>query len=251
MLISSIGYSPIIVYSNLNKQFCKGLLTIIRTVVDYNKKIMGGFFMTKTIYLVRHGESQGNYRGFFQGWLDCRLTDEGIKQAELLASFLYSRGIQCIISSPLIRAYETAQIIARKCNIETVIRLEEFKELNCGIWQGLTKGQVKRIDPKQAYNFLYKPDKLKIPGGESLLELQKRAMQGFEKVLFYCKEKDNICIVAHGYLNKVILCGLLKQPLNNVKDFPQGNTAVNTLKYNGQFEIVCINSLKHLKKYNI
>ena len=155
--------------------------------------------MTNTIYLVRHGESQGNYKGFFQGWLDCRLTDEGIKQAELLASFLKDKRIKCIFSSPLIRAYETASIIAKKCKIEEIIKLEEFKELNCGRWQGLTKDQVKRIDPKQIYNFLHKPDELQIPGGESLLELQKRAMRGFNKALFFSKEKDNICIVAHGF----------------------------------------------------
>ena len=91
-------------------------MTKIRTVIDYKKKIHRGIFMTNTIYLVRHGESQGNYKGFFQGWLDCRLTDEGIKQAELLASFLKDKRIKCIFSSPLIRAYETASIIARNAN---------------------------------------------------------------------------------------------------------------------------------------
>ena len=95
---------------------------------------------------------------------------------------------------------------------------------------------------------MHKPDELQIPGGESLLELQKEQCEDSIKH-YFSKEKDNICIVAHGFLNKVILCTLLEQPLSNVRDYPQGNTAVNTLlKYDDKYEVININSLEHLQK---
>ena len=202
--------------------------------------------MTKTIYLVRHGEAKGNFEGFFQGWLDCDLTDNGILQAKLLALQLHKKEICCVFTSPLKRARDTAEIIAEKCLIEEVIIIDELKEFNCGLWQGLTRKEVEKISPKEFFDFRYHPDKVKIPDGETLLQLQKRAMLGLEKILRYAKDKKNICIVAHGYLNKTMLCGISKQPLNEIVNYPQGNTAINVIKYDGEYKIIEVNNLNHL-----
>lgn len=200
----------------------------------------------KTIYLIRHGESEGNSKRIFQGWLDCALTSEGRFQAELLAERLKNKGIRYFFSSPLKRAYETAEIIAKKYDEMNIIKIEKLKELNCGKWQGLTREEVKKISPKQLHNFLYNPEKLQIPGGDSIVDLQKRAIKALFEILNYVEDDNVLCIVAHGFINKVILCTILNLPLSKVWDFPQANTGVNIIKYDGKFDVIEINNTDHL-----
>lgn len=202
--------------------------------------------MKTRIYLIRHGESKGNVLNIFQGWKDFDLTSNGIKQAEKLAEFMKNIDIDFFYSSSLKRAFHTASIIAQKHGM-SVIKKEEFKELNCGKWHGLTRQQAEQISPEQIYNFLYDPENLSVPGGETILELQKRALKGINDL----REKHlnkKICLVAHGFINKVILCSLMGKSLKKLWDFPQHNTAVNIIDFfeDESVEIVDVNNTKHL-----
>lgn len=93
--------------------------------------------MKTTLLLVRHGETEWNKLGKFQGCTDIELSKDGINQAENLKLKL-NEEFDVIYSSPLKRAYETAKILAKDKDITI---LEDIREINFGEWEGLTISQ--------------------------------------------------------------------------------------------------------------
>lgn len=88
----------------------------------------------KTIYFIRHGESQANLEGVYAGWNDTPLTDKGRDQARKAAESAKHLGIQKIISSDLERAYETAKIVADDIGIaqDQIVKDERLRECFLG-----------------------------------------------------------------------------------------------------------------------
>ena len=93
------------------------------------------------ISLVRHGQTTWNEQGRFCGHTDIPLSTTGRKQARKLASFLQHRPIAAIYSSDLSRARETAEIIARKRPIDSIVS-PAWREINFGAWEGLTYEEI-------------------------------------------------------------------------------------------------------------
>lgn len=91
-------------------------------------------------YFIRHGESQANVDGVVAGWQDSPLTDEGIRQANIEAAGVRTSGIHfaMIVSSPLVRAYDTAKIVAEVNGypIENIVALDSLKEKKSGTFEG-------------------------------------------------------------------------------------------------------------------
>lgn len=153
---------------------------------------------TNTLYLVRHGENPANLTHEFSYKLvDYSLTPKGVLQAEQTADFFKNSSIGAIYSSPLKRAYETAQIIARP-HKQPVTIIEEFREINVG--------DLERMPPNETSWQLHDQiiaawtsGKLDIPfpGGESFLELVARVRAGLLEATRQ-RDKQRIVIVAHG-----------------------------------------------------
>ncbi len=102
----------------------------------------------KTVYLIRHGESELNRQKRFAGWTDCCLTDLGINQATEVALRLADMAtVDAIFSSDLIRAKKTAQIIADKMDCPLTIS-ESLREINLGAWEALTFEEIEDRDPE-------------------------------------------------------------------------------------------------------
>jgi broad specificity phosphatase PhoE len=99
------------------------------------------------VLLVRHGESEGNASGIIQGRLDYGLTAAGRAQAECVADYLAAQGVTRIVSSPLLRAHQTAEIIAARLGlpIEPDPRLQEY---DIGAISGLSPAQVRERFPE-------------------------------------------------------------------------------------------------------
>jgi len=92
--------------------------------------------MTK-IYFTRHGETVWNRQFRFQGHKDSELTDKGVLAAELLADRIEEIELDYIISSPLMRAYSTAEIVRGKKDVE-IIKHNGLKEINLGVFEGMS-----------------------------------------------------------------------------------------------------------------
>jgi broad specificity phosphatase PhoE len=100
-----------------------------------------------TVYLARHGESDWNAANRFQGHSDRPLTELGRRQARALADLVAAADVEAIYSSPLLRALETARIVAARTGLEVTTR-DDLREVDTGSWSGLSRTEVKRRFPE-------------------------------------------------------------------------------------------------------
>jgi len=158
------------------------------------------------IILVRHGETEWNVKEVFRGRIDIELSETGRKQAELLAEYLSNTKVEAIYSSPLKRALQTAEVIARyhRLNVEIVPALIDF---DFGRWQGLSRREVKDKYKELYTEWLENPHQIRIPDGEGLDEVRKRALGVVESIL--AKHEGTAILVSHRVVNKVLICALL------------------------------------------
>ncbi|NLT95413.1 MAG: alpha-ribazole phosphatase [Clostridia bacterium] len=184
--------------------------------------------MTKVIF-VRHGQTSWNDLGMYQGHTDIPLNEIGFEQAIKVGKRLKNEKVSAIYSSDLLRAKQTAEIIAREHNLPVTV-MPELREINFGIWEGKTYKEIKELYPEMLNIWLSKPQDLKIPEGETFPEMLARAWQGLKKIL--SKHKDEtIIVVAHGGTIAVLLCNILEISLNNLWKIKQGNTGITIVEF--------------------
>lgn len=137
--------------------------------------------MTKIVF-IRHGQTEWNLSGKYQGQTNIPLSEEGIAQARMLAERFPLEHLDAVYASDLDRAMMTACCIAGKFHLR-VQPEAAFRELNFGEWEGLTYEQVIARWPDAAKNFLPHPERLEIPGGETVRELQIRVMGRVREII--------------------------------------------------------------------
>src|SRR3990170_2893841 len=200
--------------------------------------------MTELI-LVRHGETEWNRTEIFRGRIDVELNETGLKQAELLADYLRDTEIEAIYSSPLKRALTTAQAIAMYHSMEAQTS-RGLIDLNLGEWQGLPRDVV-AVKFKDVYDlWMSRPEKVTIPGGESLADVRKRALPLIDEVV--ARHKGTVVLASHRVICKVLTCALLGLDDSHFWNIEQGNCGVTTFNYkNGQFILTEHNNTSFLK----
>ena len=197
------------------------------------------------LILVRHGQTEWNAGGRYQGQSNVALSDTGRKQARFLAERFPVRQLDAIYTSDLDRAKETAECVGKRLGL-TVCPEKAFRELSFGDWEGLTYQEISSRWPEEAEKLFTAPDELVIPHGETFRDLQKRALDKIYSL--YEKHIDQtVAVFAHGAINKTILAGLLHIPLHYLWSLRQDNTAVNILRLDDGYVMVeLINSTSHL-----
>ena len=200
--------------------------------------------MTKII-LVRHGLTLWNGERKIQGHSNVELAAEGILQAKLLAEKFPLENISAIYSSDLSRAKVTAEILAQKFNLP--VQLEKnLREANWGDWEGKTLAEIQKSDPLNYERFFRNPEEVQIKNAETFSQLQARAFSTIKKIIA-AHPDENIIIVAHGAINRTIICSILEIPLKKMWALSQFNTAINIFRYeDGYFTVELINGTAHL-----
>ncbi|HPP06639.1 MAG TPA: histidine phosphatase family protein [Syntrophorhabdaceae bacterium] len=160
----------------------------------------------KKIYILRHGETQWNKEEIFRGRNDIPLNEVGLKQAELASYYFKDKGIERIFSSPLLRAMQTAEAVSKTVGGDIEI-VEEFIDINFGIWEGLTVKEVEKNFPEDFDIWVKSPQMLNIKGAETLEAVRKRIASGFERIL--SEKSENLLIVTHRAICKIIVLFLL------------------------------------------
>lgn len=198
------------------------------------------------IYLVRHGQTLWNQEHRTQGQLDICLSENGVNQAELLRDRLADLSFDSIYASDLKRAFRTAEIIAERHNI-AVIPIKEFREINMGLWQGLTWDEITKKYPDEAEVWRNQPSVASIPEYEGIDYAAERVQHAFQTLTEKHKSDQRILIVSHGMVIAGLFCLLENVHLDDFwVQFRQGNTAVNVIKYDGgRFKSTLINCTKH------
>ena len=168
-------------------------------MVDFTQLIGRGNF-----YFLRHGESAGNAAHIAQGQADFPLTEKGKMQAVQVGRWLADKDIHLILSSPLLRASETAEIIAQEIGIAVHIR-EELIEVDIGPFSGLTWTESAARYPEMQRQF-YMRSWDGVPGAEKSDALYGRAEAVWKLVLdFFQDGQQNILIVTHSGLLQWII----------------------------------------------
>ena len=157
-----------------------------------------------TLYLARHGQTEWNIQGRFQGHGDSPLTALGLEQAAALAERLKDITFEAIYASPAGRASHTAQIVRGRREI-TIVLDEALREINLGPWEGLDNEQVRRTWPAELDAFWHAPHHYQPPqGGESFAQLRERVVP-FMEALVARHAKANVLVVTHATTLKTIL----------------------------------------------
>ncbi len=198
------------------------------------------------IILARHGETEWNTEEIFRGRVDMALSNRGLRQAELLGNCLSNEKIDLIYSSPLKRAVQTAEAIARPHTLDVNI-VENLTDFDFGEWQGLSQLLVEEKYPELCRDWLDTPEQVRIPGGESLEDVRSRAMPFLEDAVMRCGE-GRIVFVSHRVVNKVLICALLglgNAHFWNVKLDTCGITRFNI--GDGRIVLIGHNDTSHLK----
>lgn len=197
------------------------------------------------IILIRHGETEWNVAEVFRGRIDIELNQTGIKQAELLAEYLSDLKLDAIYSSPLKRALTTAELVAgsHKLDVEIAPGLIDF---DYGKWQGLPHQEVKDKYKELYAEWISHPDKVKIPAGESLDDVRKRAIGVVDDVI--AKYEGTVVLVSHRVVNKVLICALLGLDNSHFWNIRQDTCGITTFIYeNERFILTKHNDTSFLK----
>lgn len=158
--------------------------------------------MDTKVFLVRHGVTDWHREGRVLGQRDIPLIPEGIAQAEAVADALASLAIADVISSPLVRAVQTAEIIGKRFGIQ-VARDPRFVDFRVGRWEGMSYAEISASPEYQ--RFIADPMSERIPGGESMADIRKRAVAALEQSLEDSPAGVGLVIVTHAGIIRVLL----------------------------------------------
>ena len=201
--------------------------------------------------LIRHGETDWNRAGKFQGQIDIPLNDNGRNQASLAAEFLKTVEIDFAFTSTMQRPKETAQIILKAHPSVTLAEDADFREIGHGLWEGKFEAEIEAEYPGELERWRTEPENVQMPEGEHLTDVSIRAIAAWQKMVQQVGNKPQTgIIVAHDATNKVLLCHLLGLGLADFWKIKQGNGAVTVIDYpdgiDGQPVIQALNITSHL-----
>ena len=157
----------------------------------------------KNLYLIRHTETYYNVENRIGGNPD--LTHRGKEQAKNLSREFKEKKIPLIFTSALKRTMQTAMPVKKTAHVNKIIPLEEFNEINGGICESMTYDEISKEMPEVAAARKRNKYFYKYPEGEGYVSMEKRIERGIKKVLYLSNHYDNIMIVGHRAVNRMIL----------------------------------------------
>ena len=213
--------------------------------------------MSKYLWLIRHGESQGNLEGRIQGWADYPLTDRGHWQAAQLAERLahwtasrWGEGALCtLVTSPLKRALDTAHIIGQALDLP--VRLEpRLREYNFGPLTGLTSDEIVANFPVVRESWAVNRPWQPLPGEEGEAAFVVRVRTAMDEIVTEMPEDTTWGVVAHGGSLDACLRAWLKiDGSGGRRIFAFDNTSLSLVRIQARaHRIYLLNDTSHLQQ---
>jgi len=197
-------------------------------------------------FLVRHGQTAWNKDQRFRGRKDVPLSEQGLQEAQLVADALQGENIELICASPLSRSMQTLAPLAQRLGSE-VNPFEDVIDMNFGEWEGLSLAEAEKKYPDLFKLWVETPDKLTFPQGESLAQVQARAMRGISRLAVEFPEAV-IVVCSHRVVCKLIMLGLLGVKPDRFWAIRQDTACLNRFDYTPpQAVIHIVNDTSHLK----
>jgi alpha-ribazole phosphatase len=184
---------------------------------------------TCRVFLFRHGETANAKQVCFNGHFDVGLSDRGKEQFQQIAESLKSFQLDGLYSSDLRRTREGAQTIGASHGLSPT-SYTEMRELCFGDWEGLSIDEVNSRYPGMLSQRMQDIATFQVEGGESFPQLRDRVLPKFQEIVNR-HSHDNVAIVSHGGVNRVILGHVLGIPIENIFRLQQQYAAVNIIQF--------------------
>lgn len=214
--------------------------------------------MVTTLYLIRHGETEGSDTKRYHGSIDVLLSEKGKQQAaekaDLLRQYVEKAttskhlsylkdihdsagnqdtsnpsGLRAVYCSSLSRAIQSAEIIARPFGLQPV-EVADLRERSFGIWEGMSFSEIREQYPEEFASWAQNPLAYAPVGGETTLEVRDRVVKAISEIVGQ-HAGGEIAVVAHGGVNRIMLCHILGMPLENVFRIEQDYAALNIIEF--------------------
>ncbi len=200
------------------------------------------------ILLARHGETAWNVEGRHQGQtFDIPLSPVGRDQAAALGRRLEGLPVARAVSSPLLRARQTAELALgdRRDRLTLDPRLVEISH---GTWEGRLATEIESEQPDLRRAWRETPHLVRLPGGESFQDVTDRAWPAFLDACAGLEREDIAFIMTHDGVNRALLAKILGLDLSRVWAFRQAATCLNLLEGDGpdRLQVVRLNDASHL-----
>jgi len=182
------------------------------------------------LIVVRHGESEWNRIGRYQGQADAPLSELGINQAEALATRLKRESFDVIFSSPLQRATRTAEAIARYHPDVPFVREPALMEIHHGDWQGLYSADVQAQYAHGLREWRQHPTRSQFPNGESFSNILKRVLD-FKQRLLQEHTDRTVLVSTHDVVVKILVADALGMNMDRINGIWVTNASISVIEY--------------------
>ena len=200
--------------------------------------------MTRII-IVRHGQTEWNRTVRFRGVIDVPLDETGLAQADAVGRRLASVPISAVYSSPLSRAFQTAEAIAKPHGLHPVAH-RGLNDMSFGSWGGLSPEEAQELSPDLVPRWFAAPHLVRPPGGGTLEEVRIRVVEAVEEIVAR-HQGQTVVLVAHQVVNRVLCCALIGLDNSHYLRIGQDPCCVNIFDHHdSRFDIVTLNDTCHL-----
>lgn len=164
--------------------------------------------MSRRLIVWRHGQTEHNAGGIYQGQLDTELSDRGREQVDAAARELAPRAPSRIVASDLVRAADTARMLAAVAGRE-VDYDPRLREIDVGEWSGLTREQVERESPGTSRALARGEDIARGRNGERVADVAARTAEAAAEIVEAMGPDDLVVVATHGLAGRTLVAGLL------------------------------------------
>lgn len=185
------------------------------------------------ICVARHGETDWNVQGILQGWLDVPINAAGRQQAIELADTVVSNGFAAVWASPLVRARESAEIIAERLNLPPPKCHEGLKERHFGAIQGIPKVELADLNPVLLQQILKRNPATHFEDGETMNEFADRVLASVIEI-GKLHAGQRVLVITHGWVLDVFNRHINKLPRSTILNLKPKNGETLWLKANGE-----------------
>jgi probable phosphoglycerate mutase len=201
--------------------------------------------MTK-IYLIRHGEAEGNIYRRYHGWYNSLITDNGYRQIQALEKRFEGVPIDAVYSSDLFRAMTTAGAIYKPRGLELHTD-RDLREIGGGVWEDMTWGELWQKHMNSLEAFTRADPAWQVEGSETFGGLQLRVTRAIRRIAAR-HDGQTVAVVAHGTAIRTVLAGFFGLPIDQILQVPHGdNTCVAELSVDGdKVKVHYYNDASHL-----
>jgi probable phosphoglycerate mutase len=202
------------------------------------------------LVLVRHGETDWNREGRFQGQIDIPLNANGANQARAAQAFLGPVTIHRAYTSKMARPRQTAELILEEHPGVPLTSTSGLMEIGHGLWEGCLEEEIASTWPELLADWKRAPHTVTMPEGETLQDVWDRSVATWHTIVSGLSAHETALVVAHDAVNKTILCDLLGLSPADIWMVKQGNGGVSVIDYphgpGGTPVVSCLNLTSHL-----